>query len=186
MLTALLAIAILGAGTSARATAAVHESSADFRGPSFRVHAELQYDRFSKKPDVWLEFEERNAHGTVTKFTATSLAARYSEAQWRLQAAPVSRVDDETVFIYYGFDLKTGEYDGNHSVALIFHLPANQLPEPIMEMISKNFPASISRDNAGKPVYVKAVLCRITENQVYPVAAFDDERSLPWRLPATP
>ncbi len=170
MIAALFALTALATSAHAQDTA-----QADFRGPAYRLHAELHNSRARKTPDLWIEFEDRDAHGLPRKFRATSLSTRFREAEWRLNAAPVSKLEGETIFIYYGFNLATGEYDGNHSLALIFHIPAAQFTDATIEHFTKYFPGSVSRDGAGKPRYIKAVLCRITESQVYPVAAFDAE-----------
>jgi hypothetical protein len=142
---------------------------ASWKSPDFKVSSELHYDRSKKAFGVWVEYEQGKTEKDRISFKATSLQARYSEADTRLRAQPVAKVDGQTSLIFDAFDMDSGKYNPNRGVAVLFHFPIANLPARSVEELRAAFPSAFA------PKYVKALLCRITEYRIYPVAAFDYE-----------
>lgn len=155
-------------------------SKVNYKGEQYRVYAELHFDKEKKSSDLFIDFEQGKTRDEKVAFKATTLASRLKEAQWRLQPTAPSHLGTRAILVYYGFDTKTGEYDGDHGFALITRQPIAELEEQTLDFFLKKFPKSVVNDPAsGKPKYIKTILCRVTNYRVYPLIAFDVELDLP-------
>lgn len=153
-------------------------SRARLTSDAYNIHAELYFDKEKKKVDLWIEYEQGKIPSERIAFKATSLPDRTKEADWQLTPAPAALVEGETVQIFDAFNAATKQFNVNRAFSLIFHVPVEALNEKTLELFESAFPNSVVRDSYGEPKFIKSVLCRITEFQIYPIAAFDVELDL--------
>ncbi|MEW6056935.1 MAG: hypothetical protein AB1540_10005 [Bdellovibrionota bacterium] len=167
-------------------------SKIDWKNQHYKVKAELHYDKETKRPDLWIEYQEdapliapTDPNEKPASFKATSLDERFGGADTKLiLVKPIPKEDGMSILVYNAFERATGYYNGDHGMAVLFHYPVegfskkDALPAKTLEALEKNFPNSIIRDEAGKPKFIKALLCRISVSQVYPIGAFDLELEL--------
>lgn len=144
----------------------------------FKLAAELYFDKDTKRTDLWVDYLQGTTEDDRIAFKATSLDTRFREADFKLRPQPLTKFEGRAVQIYDGLSVKDDEPNANRGMALLFKFPVSELAAPTMRTFLKNFPNAFVRDPAGKFLYVKTLLCRVTEYQVYPVAAFDVEPDL--------
>lgn len=151
-------------------------SRIDFRNDFYRIRAELYFDKNQMRPHLWVNYEQQGSPDEEkSSFTATSLLDRFRDTEWGFKAAPITFIDGKIIQIFAAYNLRTAEYDANKGMALIFHFPLSELDQKSLEFLEKTFPEGLAKDQAGKPAFIKAMLCRVTMTQVFPIAAFNRE-----------
>jgi hypothetical protein len=146
-----------------------------FKNEAYRITSDLYYDKELKKVDLWFDYEQLTGKPEKrTIFQATSLPSRYHEAPFKLVQAPVSFIDGQTIVIFDAHDKTTNDFNPDRGVSLLFRYPIENLQSSTVEYFLKQYPKSIVMEG-GKPKYVKCVLTRVTDAEVYPLAAFDIE-----------
>lgn len=169
LLSLTLVSVVLSISSATAQAAAELISRASYSKDAVRLSVELYYDKAAKRPDVWFEYRDAKVN-----YKATSLKDREKEADIFLKSSPITKLDNAILVIYEGFEKGTGDFDPSRGLSLIFHCPASRLPKETMEYFAKNFPSAIVK---GSETYVKAVVSRVTDTQILPVAALDRDLS---------
>jgi hypothetical protein len=144
-----------------------------WKNSNYKIAAELYFDKLNKRADVWIDFEQGTTPEDRVAFKATSIPTRFKEANIKLKQQPATRTDGTTTLIYDGFEVTNNDFNPDRGIAVLFHYPLSDLTKQNAEIFLKYYPNALIKGASGKPEFIKALIIRVTDYNVYPVAAFD-------------